>query len=165
MTEPLVVLQKICFEWGKEARGAALATARTQAPKSALLPNIDSKKSIAALVQHLSFSDSDAFQKPYEKVYQYEQLISARPAELELFLLDNVLNIRPYSGNPFGNGQVIQLRTEEALKLEWNERFPLEDTWRYRHTIINVGSTQNPLKNSFFLGKTTYSEVRLSQMY
>ncbi|BDP41074.1 hypothetical protein DAETH_10430 [Deinococcus aetherius] len=68
MSSLLVVVQRLSFEWGKEARGGPLATRRTQALKHALLPTWNLKLSTTALVQVLELNDADVFAQARERV-------------------------------------------------------------------------------------------------
>ncbi|GAA5532987.1 hypothetical protein Dalu01_01384 [Deinococcus aluminii] len=136
-----------------------------QALKQVRLPTRNLKPSTAALVQVLDFSDADAFAQARERVYEYEKLISARPAELEIKLDDDVLRLMPYSSNPFGRSKITELHVGETARYEWNERIVLEHTWRYGHTILNIGLTLRPLHNRLFYKQPDYHESNLVQMY
>ncbi|WP_156039118.1 hypothetical protein [Deinococcus marmoris] len=165
MTSLLVVVQRITFEWGKEARGGVLAARRNQAPQYARLPTKTHPESMAALVHTLSFSDADAFAEAREQVYEYISLVSARPAEVELKLEDGKLQLIPYASHPSGRGKVAELSLGQTAKYEWNQRIVLEHTWRYTHTILNIGLTQQPLQSRLFFSEPDFHESKLAQMY
>lgn len=161
----LVVVQRICVEWSKEARGGQLATRRAQVPKSFPLPSRNLKLSTSALVQVLNLSELDAFAQPRERLYEYDNLKSSRPAELEMTLEDQTLLILPYSANPTGQVRNVKLQAGETAQYEWNARLVLEHTWRYQHTILNVALTSRPLAGDLFSKQPTYHQSKLVQMY
>lgn len=165
MTSPLVVIQRITFEWGKEARGGVLATRRNQAPQCVRLPPKTHSESVAALVQTLSFSDADAFAQAREKIYEYKNLVSARPAEVELKLEDDKLRLIPYASHPSGRGKIAELSLGQTAKYEWNQRIVLEHTWRYMHIILNIGLTHQSLKSRLFFNEPDFYDSKLTQMY
>jgi hypothetical protein len=129
------------------------------------LSNRNLKPSIFGLVQVLSFSEVNAFAQPSERIYEYDNLISLRPAELEVTLDDRTLHISPYSGNPTGQVRKVELQVGETAQYEWNIRFVLEHTWRYQHTILNVTLTSRPLYRELFSRQLTYHESKIVQMY
>lgn len=164
MTTPLIVIQRITIEWGKDARGGELANRRGQVPKQISLPVL-TKLNSSALVHDVKFTDYDAFAKADERVYQYDDPISAQPPELELQLVDDSLLIIPYTSNPLGRGKKAKLIFGQTAKYEWNERLVLDHTWRYKHIIINVGLSDAHSLGGFFNKTPVVHYSHLSQMY
>ena len=102
----LVVVQRICVEWSKEARGRQLATRRAQVPKTFILPSHNLKPSTSALVQVVNFNEEDGFAKARESFYEYDEIISFRLAEFEIKLEDEALRLTHYLSNPLRSGSL-----------------------------------------------------------
>lgn len=115
----------------------------------------------------LNFCDWDAFAKPSERIYEYRETVSARPAELELKFDDERLNLRlaPFASSPLGHGNFVELGLGQTAKYEWNEKIAFMHTWRYRHTVVNVALTGQHPPARLFHSQPSFEATHLVQWY
>lgn len=162
MSEPLVVTQLLIFGWGKEARGGHLATIRRQKEKQELPSGYSLSPKSRSLVQILEFNGDDAYTKVRTKIKEYEDSLSAVPTILSLRVSGDTLQV---FGANIVKQEVVALTEGQTARFEYNQRISLEHTWRYMHTIVNVGYATRPLKPRLFFRETDYHLSNLSNLY
>lgn len=151
MTEPLLIFQRLCTEWGREGRSAALTALRRDLPKAYPLPAVPNLGGVVALAQNVEWTDADAFAHARETVLTYGQLadlhsvnspspgIQATPVESGSWQLVPL----PFTGL----GGALRLRPGQLARFEWNERLGE----RCRHTVVSVALGGRTLDPRLFL--------------
>ncbi len=90
---PLVIVQWIEVEWGKNARGAELAAKRNRLPNAFLLPELELKQETQIVVQKLRWTDHDDFVQPVDRVKEYTEVASAHFPNVQLELVGKQLQV------------------------------------------------------------------------
>lgn len=147
MSNPLLVFQRIAFEWGQAGRSALLTARRRELPKSYPLSLTPVPAGVVAVAQNIKWTDEDGFTHPLETTHQYGQLSDLQPTEVEFTAgLDSEswqlapLPLTGLSGS-------LKLGVGQLVRFEWNERLGE----RRRHTIINVTLCRRPVRNDVFM--------------
>lgn len=147
MTLPLLILQRLCIEWGQAGTTALLTARRRGLPKSYPLLLTPVPKGVLAVAQNIEWTDEDGFTNPLETIHQYGQLGDLQPAEVEF---TPGLDAESWQLAPLpltGLSGSLKLGVGQLARFEWNERLGE----RRRHTIINVTLCRRPLRNDVFM--------------
>ncbi len=147
-SHPLVVIQSICTTWTKASRGGNNASTRNHTPLALELPALPFpifKEEV--LLHRVVYSEHNHFEHPREK---WEQKELSQPFWLDCLtfeLVENQLRVtveweRSDEGVPrrpaFPRTE-FSLRTHQWVRVTYNLRTPLEDSWVYNKRVFNVG--------------------------
>lgn len=142
MDSPVLLFQRLAFEWGREGRSALLTARRRELPKSYPLSLADVPAGVAALAQNVEWTDADGFLHAHETRHEYADLSGLHPDEVTVnpgpagsVELEGV-ELVPTARLGIPNlGPRLRLGLGQLARFEWNEHL---GGGRVRHTIISV---------------------------
>ena len=143
---PLVIVQWIEVEWGKEARGAEQATRRNALPLACALPELELKPESQVVLQKLRWTDRNDFVQPSGRVKAYTALSSVQLPNVQLEYVEDQLRVnpsglwnhilRPPHSIPVG---LVTLEAGQWCRVRQSRRIIWEYTWTYLLTTLNIG--------------------------
>jgi hypothetical protein len=151
---PLIIVQWIEVEWGKEARGAEQATRRNALPTAYALPELETNSQI--LVLKLRWTDHDDFAHPDGRVKEYAELASVHLPGVQLEVVGQSLQVnpsglwnhilRPPHSVPVG---LVILEAGQWCRVRQSRRIVSEYTWTYLMMALNIGYGSELYSTSF----------------
>jgi hypothetical protein len=148
---PIVVVQWIEVEWGKDARGAEQATRRNQLPTALPLPELVLKPESEIVVQYVGFSDRSNFECPLQWLHEYERLSLASLPDLEIEHSGNqvVATMKKKMKWTDVYRPQIAVPLDAWIRVTWNRRYISEHITRYRQITLNFGYVSHYMTNTF----------------
>ncbi|WP_407538187.1 hypothetical protein Q0M94_08770 [Deinococcus radiomollis] len=132
---PVVVVQWIEVEWGKDARGAEAATRRNQLPIALSLPELVLKPE-TRLMMHLW---KDGQLQKDGVITQYSDISLDGFPEIELKSSSDHISVTPHPRRVGMGRPAHDIPIQHWSQFTWNERLVYEGSWAYKQITANIG--------------------------